>query len=698
MTALFHKLRQTRWPALLRLARSIDLWLVVALGFAAYARFSRIDDFDNQYYTATVHSMLDSPKNWFFGSFDPGGVVMVDKPPGAFWVQSIFAGMFGTHTWSVNLPEALAGTAAIVALYLYMKGAFGRVAAVAAALVLVATPVSIVIDSRNEPDGLMYFTLLLAALCIIRAARTGGWQWLVLFGVLMGAAFNIKMLVAFVPLPAFLLYYVVAARRPVRQLALRMAATMAVLAAVTLFWVASVALTDAEDRPYVGSTRDNSIWTLVWEYNGINRFDRFAPPRRPPAGAPGLPPQAGQGPQAAQQQQQPAFGGPPGGGPGQPPGFPPPGGPPGAGGDAGVLGLFTNPLAGQLGWLLPLTVLAFMISLVALVPERVFRRPVELLAHLRESRAASETVLWAGWLATSVLVFGLADSTTTHPYYLVGVATPLAVVMGIGFAALWQAFRQGSWLAWGAPLALAGALAYEIFGARGVADDWAVAMALTALIVASTLMAVALIRRWTDTPLAAGGMAVAALALLVLPFLFGLDFGGRIAMPGPGARPPGALAGGPPPGLPPGGPPPQQLRVARVSSYIESRGDAGSRFVVGMLSSMDAAPFIRADVRAVAIGGFNGGDPIFTVETYRAMADRGALRYVLQSDRPPGASPPGIQGARPPGAPPPGAGRPPGPPRGVQQAILTYIRAQWQDMSVEAGLPAGTLYRYRGGP
>ena len=41
-------------------------------------RFSRLGDFDNQYYTATVVSMLQSPTNFLFGSFDPGGVVMVD--------------------------------------------------------------------------------------------------------------------------------------------------------------------------------------------------------------------------------------------------------------------------------------------------------------------------------------------------------------------------------------------------------------------------------------------------------------------------------------------------------------------------------------------------------------------------------------------------------------------------------------------
>ena len=35
-----------------------------------------------------------------------------------------------------------------------------------------------------------------------------------------------------------------------------------------------------------------------------------------------------------------------------------------------------------------------------------------------------------------------------------------------------------------------------------------------------------------------------------------------------------------------------------------------------------------------------------------------------------------------------------GAPQNTQRAILDYIRLTWQDVSLAAGLPAGTLYRY----
>ncbi len=84
---------------------SVDAWLVAALAFGAWLRFSRLGDFDNQYYTATVASMLKSPSNFLFASFDPGGVVSVDKPPLSFWVQAVPVALFGPTRWAVTLPE-----------------------------------------------------------------------------------------------------------------------------------------------------------------------------------------------------------------------------------------------------------------------------------------------------------------------------------------------------------------------------------------------------------------------------------------------------------------------------------------------------------------------------------------------------------------------------------------------------------------
>ncbi|MDP6494349.1 MAG: glycosyltransferase family 39 protein, partial [Dehalococcoidia bacterium] len=331
------------------------------LGFSL--RFSRLGDYDNPYYTATVASMLQSAHNFLFASFDPAGVVMVDKPPVSFWVQAVPAAIFGARKWSVTLPEAIIGTLAIVILYLAIRTVFGRVAAIVAALVLAVLPASVVIDSRNEPDSLLSLISLLAALSVICAAQSGKWRWLITFAVLMGIGFNTKMLVAFIPLPAFLLYYVLAAKYPIQQLVIRTTSAVGVLLLVSVSWVTMVALTPQGDRPYVGSTTNNSIWTLVFEYNGINRFTSFIGPRPGQAS----PQPLGQDPSITVVP------------PGQ--GIPQPNQPPAINTeeqDTGFLGLFYNPLANQLGWLLPVGVISLMLTFVPFLPAEVYRRPSEL--------------------------------------------------------------------------------------------------------------------------------------------------------------------------------------------------------------------------------------------------------------------------------------------------------------------------------
>ncbi|MDO8750697.1 MAG: glycosyltransferase family 39 protein [Dehalococcoidia bacterium] len=633
----------------------LDVWLVAAVALGAWLRFSRLGDFDNQYYTATVVSMLQSPANFLFGSFDPGGVVMVDKPPLSFWVQAIPVALFGPSRWAVVLPQAVAGTLAILILYLAVRPAFGRVAAAASALVLAVVPASVVIDSRNEPDSLLSFALLLAAVSVMQAAKTGKWRWLITFAMLMGVAFNIKMLVAFVPLPAFLLYYVLASKQPVRRVAIRTAASVGLLLVVAFSWATVVAITPAEQRPYVGSTRDNSIWTLVFKYNGLNRFTSFIGPRPGPAGA--QPPQGVQ--QGVVPGQGPGYSPPPGGAqPQQPPPAP-------AARGLGLLSLFTERLAGQTGWLLPLGLFMLLVAVVPLLAEKVYQRPAALLDLLRESPAASQTVLWAGWFATAVLVFGLASSTTTHPYYLVGLAVPLATVIGVGFHLLWRTYRETRALAWLLPVAVVGAALYQVLSARGVVADWAAALVLVLMPVAALGLAVGAWKRVVASPLAGAFVVLGAIAVLVVPAASAINTGGPIA--GPAARqamPPG-----------PAGASPEGERVGQVSSFLRQQGDAGSVFVVGTVSAREAAPFIIAGVPAVAIGGFSGNDPIFNIRSFRAMVERGELRYFLM----PGSTPPAG----------PGGGQP-------QEAILREIRQTWEDVSAAARMLPGTLYRFRG--
>ena len=67
----------------------------------------------NEYYSAAVRSMSESWHAFLFGSFDAAGVMTVDKPPLALWVQALSARAFGFSSWSMLVPQALMGVARV---------------------------------------------------------------------------------------------------------------------------------------------------------------------------------------------------------------------------------------------------------------------------------------------------------------------------------------------------------------------------------------------------------------------------------------------------------------------------------------------------------------------------------------------------------------------------------------------------------
>src|SRR5450432_1401917 len=85
------------------------------LGLATFMNCWRLEQNGdaNTYYAASVRSMLDSFGNFFFGSFDRGGLQTVDKPPLAFWVEAASARVFGISSLSLLLPEAIAGVVGV---------------------------------------------------------------------------------------------------------------------------------------------------------------------------------------------------------------------------------------------------------------------------------------------------------------------------------------------------------------------------------------------------------------------------------------------------------------------------------------------------------------------------------------------------------------------------------------------------------
>src|SRR5207248_7632195 len=224
------------------------------------------------YYPPAVRSMMDNWHNFFFVSYDPGGFVTLDKPPLGFWLQVASAKLFGFTPFSLLLPQALAGVLSVLLLYFLVRRHFGVVAGLLAALALALSPISVVTNRNITIDSTLALFLLVGAWAVIRAAETGKLRWLLLSAVIVGIGFNIKMLEAYLVVPAFALLYLLAAPKSIWKRVGHLALAGLVLLAVSFSWIAAVDLTPASQRPYVDSTQDNSELSLALGYNGIERL------------------------------------------------------------------------------------------------------------------------------------------------------------------------------------------------------------------------------------------------------------------------------------------------------------------------------------------------------------------------------------------------------------------------------------------
>src|SRR4051812_32686311 len=247
------------------------LALVAVLVLAAALRIVGLDReaFANTYYAAAVKSMLTGWRAFFFASFDSAGFVTVDKPPVGLWVQAASAKLFGFNGLSLLLPQAIAGVLAVAVVYWLVRRAYGPAAGLLAGLALAVTPITVVTDRNNTMDGQLVLVLLLAAWAATLAAERGRLRPLLLCAALMGLAYNIKMLQAYLMLPAFWAVYLLWAPRSLRVRLAHLALATVVLLAVSLSWSAVIDLMPADARPYLGSSGSNSALSLALGYNGL---------------------------------------------------------------------------------------------------------------------------------------------------------------------------------------------------------------------------------------------------------------------------------------------------------------------------------------------------------------------------------------------------------------------------------------------
>src|SRR5215469_7521180 len=228
--------------------------------------------FANLYYAAAIRSMLYNLHNFLFVAFDPGGFVSVDKPPLGFWLQAASAKIFGFTPFSIFLPQALAGVLSVLLLFYLVRRHFGVVAGLLAALALAISPISVLTTRNNTIDSTLVLVMLLGAWAVMRAAESGKLRWLLLCAVFVGLGFNIKMLEAYLVVPAYGLLYLLAAPRSIWVRIGHLALAALLMLTISLSWAVAVDLTPASSRPYVGSSQNNSEISLALGYNGIQRL------------------------------------------------------------------------------------------------------------------------------------------------------------------------------------------------------------------------------------------------------------------------------------------------------------------------------------------------------------------------------------------------------------------------------------------
>ena len=597
-------------PALLVLTGALYLFGALHNGMA------------NIYYAAAVQAASQDWTAWLFGSLDAANYVSVDKPPLATMVMGLSARLFGFSSFSMLLPGVLAGVGSVWLVYGAVKRQFGFTSAVIAGATLMLTPVAALMFGFNNPDAILTLMLTASGYAFLRSLEgKRPLLWLGLAGLFTGLAFNTKMLQGLMVLPAMVLVYLVFVKPPIVTRFLHLMFAGVITAMSTLWWSVLVWLTPADSRPWVGSTNDNNIWSLIFGYNGLGRLLGGHGGGGGSGG--GTPPSGGIGSTTTLQTAGSATqtmadgagmvpGGMGGGGHG-------PGGT-GFGGQTGIFRIFNNDFGPNIAWLLVLALAGggLMLWILRKTP--------------RTNRGRAAVIFWMLWLLTHIVIFSMT-SGVIHPYYVVVAAPAVAALVGISLPFLWGAYTRRKPYAWLLPVlvGVTAAIAVIIFGYTGTMTwlMWTVGLlGLTGMI--GLLVNLYTPRRWLRNLAIITAIAACTLAPTVYT-LATVDVAhtGSIPTAGPSST---AMRG-------------SNNETSQADSQLVQyllRHQHGATWLVAVVSANESAAIqLTSGQPVMAVGGFNGSDTPLTLEQFKQLVKDGKVRYYAISSHGRGGGPGG---------------------------------------------------------
>jgi 4-amino-4-deoxy-L-arabinose transferase-like glycosyltransferase len=597
-----------------------DAWVLPAtaavLGLAAvlYIVNLTVSGYANVFYSGAAWAAAQSWSAWFMGSIDPANFITVDKPPLATMMMGLSVRLFGLSSASILLPEALMGVAKVALLMATVRRTFGGAASIIAGLVTALTPAAVLMFRYNNPDALLTLLFVGGAYAVVRALGSDRIRWLALAGVLVGLAFETKLLQGYLALPAFAITYAITGRGSIRR---RVAGLLVAAASVTVasaWWIVPMTLLPLASRAFVGGSADGTALNLVLAYDGLGRI-------------------FGQG----------------GGG----------GGGASFSGTPGILRLFNSEMGGQVAWLLPLSIVGLGAGLI------------DRARAARTDLPRAGFLLWGLWLAVHAVVFSFM-SGTIHSYYTVVMAPAIGALVGGGVVAMWRARERHPWVGVALGLAFAGSAGVAML-LLDRTPSFAPGLGIAVLAVSAAMVPVIALRatgRGGRVQVAGAGLALAM--LLAAPAAYAVDtmqtayaggvvaagptatgsdsgFGGANGGPGAngsfggqapvrgqapagGQAPvggPGGNAGAPfgANGGAGGGPGGSSLDTATLDYLVANQGSA--TWLVAASDSTAAGQVELSTGRAVmSMGGFTGSDNALTLDQLKAYVASGQLRFV----------------------------------------------------------------------
>lgn len=462
-----------------------------------------------------------------------------------------------------------------------------------------------------------------------------------------------------------------------------------ILILVSLSWAFIVDLIPEGNRPYVGSSTNNSVMELIIGHNGLERLgigSKSTQGGGAPGGMDGKNQQKTDGTSSAtknknseqtskengqtggetpsidndqMQGQLPSMDngemqGPPpntqdGGkgnanppnGDGKGPGGMPPGDngmqKPNGGGMGGTFGgqevasiarLFSNnSLSDQIIWLFPLAVFGFIAAAIK-----------EKLNKTSDNKRKLSLVLWSMWLLPEFIYFSFTKGLF-HPYYLTMLAPPISALVGIGVVSMWKLYNENGWKSWILPVALIADGLTQIlilsyyYNISNTAKILSTIVAVLC-IVSSIILAIVNLRKnkkdilkFKNIKFKKSLVTIALMGLLITPLVCSAT---TILYPMSGTFPSAGLSlmtNKQKDGFNMGDP---NSGNTKLIEFLKSHKTNEKYLLVTSSTNGYASDIIiNTGESIMALGGFFGTDKVITLDEFKKLVNNGEVRYVM---------------------------------------------------------------------